>query len=208
MSPADRGPEAPFRILAVCTGNICRSPAAEAHLRAALGPGGGVEVRSAGLHARAGAPVAPWMAELLEVPLEGFVARQLTSPEVAEADLVLTMTREQRSAVVSGTPTAVRRTFALREFAELVALAAGSGVQIPGDSAGERLAALVPLVPRFRAMRRGADDDIDDPFGGDRAGYARALLSIRTAVETIASVVTADPGSARTAPPARLDRSA
>lgn len=49
------------RILVVCTGNICRSPVAEAMLRDALP---GLEVHSAGLGALAGHGVEPTAAAL------------------------------------------------------------------------------------------------------------------------------------------------
>ena len=45
------------------------------------------------------------------------VSRELTQDLVVAADLVLTATREQRSAVVTRVPTALKRTFTLGEFA-------------------------------------------------------------------------------------------
>ena len=55
----------PFTVLAVCTGNICRSPAVERLLVAELGPGSDVHVVSAGVGAVVGAPISPPMAALL-----------------------------------------------------------------------------------------------------------------------------------------------
>ena len=48
MSFDQSPPARPFRVLTVCTGNICRSPAVERLLAAALGPDADVEVSSAG----------------------------------------------------------------------------------------------------------------------------------------------------------------
>ena len=52
-----------FSILAVCTGNVCRSPAVERLLASKLGPT--VSVRSAGTHALVGHPISEPMAALL-----------------------------------------------------------------------------------------------------------------------------------------------
>ena len=52
-----------FSILAVCTGNVCRSPAVERLLASKLGPT--VRVSSAGTHALVGHPISEPMAALL-----------------------------------------------------------------------------------------------------------------------------------------------
>ena len=52
-----------FTILTVCTGNLCRSPAAERLLASKLGPT--VKVSSAGTHALVGQPISEPMAALL-----------------------------------------------------------------------------------------------------------------------------------------------
>ena len=181
---------APFSVLVVCTANICRSPVAEAHLRAALPVDADVVVRSAGLRARVGHPVAPGMAALLDVPLDAFAAAQVTPEAVRSADLVLAMTRDQRAAVVGAVPGAVRSTFTLREFADLVQLAEQAGA-VPPTGPGERLAALVRLAPRYRALRTsGPDDDIDDPYGQAAPAYAHALDALRGSVAVVAAALT------------------
>jgi protein-tyrosine phosphatase len=179
-----------FRLLVVCTRNVCRSPAAEAYLRDAFPPSTGVEVSSAGLYARVGEPVAGGTARLLDVPLPGFSSRQVTAEMIEDADLVLSMTREQRAALVTTVPAAVRRTFTLREFAELAVLAREYGAEIPSGSPAHSLVALTALVPRYRSLRRAGDgDDIADPYGRDHQEYARAMLEVRTAVTAMVSAV-------------------
>ena len=180
---ADRPPVA---LLVVCTGNICRSPAAELLLRAGLGDDAGIAVASAGLAARAGEPVAAPMARLLAargVDPRGFVARQLHPPLLRSSGLVLTMTAAQRSTVVSRAPAAVRRTFTLREFAELARLGAG----LPAERhPADRLAALVAAAPRLRALRTGPrEDDVEDPYGLPEEVFARVLTRIEAAVGTL-----------------------
>lgn len=176
-------------LLVVCTGNICRSPAAELLLRAGLG-NAGLAVASAGLAARAGEPVAAPMAALLTasgVDAAGFRARQLQPPMLHAAGLVLTMTTAQRAAVVGRLPAVVRRTFTLREFAELARL--GAGLPSQPDPAA-RLAALVAAAPRLRALRTGLrEDDVEDPYGLPADVFARSFRRIEQAVEALLDVL-------------------
>ena len=184
----DRAPEA--SVLVVCTANVCRSPAAEVLLRTALGPESRIAVGSAGLRARVGEPMAPEMARLLGVPAGTVRGRQFAPEAARDAGLVLTMTRAQRAAVVSAVPAALRRTFTLREFADLVQLAEEAGA-VPPTGHGERLAALVRLAPRYRALRTsGPDDDIEDPYGQAAPVYTHALDALRASVTVVAAALT------------------
>lgn len=186
----------PFTVLTVCTGNICRSPAVERLLAAALGSDSGVRVESAGVGAVVGAPVAPLMASRLEavgVPHDGFAARQVTETMVRAADLVLPLTRRHRSAVVELVPAAVRRTFTVRELARLAA-AVGPDA-LPAGTPAERLAALVPLAAAQRGLHRARpqDDDVVDPWGYDDTAYAQSFDQLAPAVAAIAAVALGEP---------------
>ncbi len=84
-----------MRILVVCAGNTCRSPAGEAAIRVAASRAGVlIEVSSAGTGAEwVGAPPTPAMVSAGEargIEITGS-ARQVTSAELAAADLVLAM---------------------------------------------------------------------------------------------------------------------
>jgi protein-tyrosine phosphatase len=182
-------PRPPFAVLAVCTGNICRSPAVEVALRKALEPGADVVVLSAGLHARVGQPVEPAMARLLGDVPDGLRGRQVTPDLVRAAGLILTMTREHRRALVTSFPSAVRRTFTLREFAELGRAAAAAGSVDAAGSVGTALEALVRAAPRHRAQRAAGDDDIEDPYGRDDAVFTRVHAAIEEAVRALAGVL-------------------
>jgi protein-tyrosine phosphatase len=178
-----------FAVLVLCTANICRSPVAEAHLRSELGPDADVAVSSAGLRARTGEPVWPAMAEAAGVPLAGFTARQVDRDLLRRADLVLTMTRAQRAAAVDLAPATLRRTFTLREFADLALLASWAGPLVAA-SPGRRLAGLTAAAPRFRARRlAGVHDDIEDPYGRDRVAYEQADAEVRRAAAVLATLV-------------------
>ena len=196
----------PVTVLVVCEGNICRSPVAEVLLRTALDGAAGVQVASAGMRARVGSPVEAVMAELLQdlAPAD-FAARQVTSAVVGRAALVLTMTRDQRSALVQLAPGCLRRTFTVREFAELAFLVRADGQGHEG-SAAERLAELTRLAPRYRDRRDAGRrrDDVEDPFGRSREEHVQAFEAIEAAVAGIAAAVLgASPDSLRPPAPRR-----
>jgi protein-tyrosine phosphatase len=82
-------------ILVLCTGNICRSPIAEAVLRERLGAPE-VMVSSAGTSALVGYPADPLALEVSKhfgFDLSLHSGRQATTPLLLAADLVLVMTR-------------------------------------------------------------------------------------------------------------------
>ncbi len=101
------------RILVVCTGNICRSPVAEAMLRRALPQR---EISSAGLGALVGHGVEPTARELAEadgLDASNHRARQLTAEMLQAADLVLVMSDGQRRAIADLAPEALGKTMLL-----------------------------------------------------------------------------------------------
>ncbi|MER5669730.1 hypothetical protein [Pseudonocardia alni] len=182
-----------FRVLMVCTGNICRSPAAELMMRSLLvGRLGGresarVEVSSAGVAAVVGsgmhplsrAELSPWgLAERAGT----FRARQLDDRAVAGVDLVLGADVRHRSSVLERHPQLLDRTFALREFARLVD--AADTMTLPPDLV-KRGAALVDLARVTRGTVPPADDTVPDPVGGPASRHRDAVLRIFQAVHTI-----------------------
>ncbi len=174
-----------YSVLVICTANICRSPAAASLLERAMGSDRSVRVGSAGVRARVGAPFDEDMSAALGEELPVFRARQLTSAMIGESDLILTMSSGHRSAVVSAVPSAIRRTFTLREFADLAALA-GPGAAGADATAAGTLAALAAQAPRMRPQRSGRPNDIADPYGRGTAAYERAVADISAAVASLA----------------------
>ena len=166
-----------MHLLFVCTGNICRSPTGE-RLAAALNaadPIPGFRASSAGTRAVIGNPVHPEAARVL-TDLGGdpadFAARQLKPAIASEADLVLTMTREHRDAVLELAPRQLRRTFTLAEAAALVTQFDPSD---PTELAGLR-------------SRLHADEafDVTDPIGQGPEVFDRVGAQI---AELVAPVV-------------------
>ncbi|MWJ27514.1 low molecular weight phosphotyrosine protein phosphatase [Halomonas sp. ZH2S] len=114
------------RILVVCTGNICRSPVAEAFLRQQLPER---QISSAGLGALEGRPVSPLSRELAEaegLDVTHHQGRQLTATMIQEADLILVMSEGQRRAVGKQAPQALGKTLLLGRW-----LDSGEGQDIP-----------------------------------------------------------------------------
>lgn len=176
------------RVLVVCTGNVCRSPAAELLLRDRLGAAD-VAVASAGVHALVGQPVDPPVAGLLEergVPAAGFRARQLAPAEAGDADVVLVMTREHRAAVVRTRPGAVRRTLLLLDAADAAAAVAGEGWPAELPDVASRLAALPRLANRHRgAARTGGGAEVPDPHRQSAAVHRSTVELLAEAVDTL-----------------------
>ena len=167
MPPDPRsGPAEPFGVLFVCTGNICRSPTAEALARRELAryPGVPLEVSSAGSHALEGNPAASrsmLAASTRGASLERHFARELTRRRVRSAGLILCMAAEHRPFVLSYDRSAANRTFLLATFARV----AGQWDWLAGSPAE-----LVALAAEHAQELDG--DDIDDPLGHPAEAYA------------------------------------
>ncbi|TFV75018.1 hypothetical protein E4P39_11200 [Blastococcus sp. CT_GayMR19] len=169
--------EAPFTVLFVCTGNICRSPIAErvtrSYLDAALGPDADcVRLGSAGTQAVVGSGVHARSAAVLTSlggDSGGFAARQLTDDMAVAADLTLGLTRNHRRAVLKRSPRGLSRTFTVLEAADLASLIP-MDAELPGATFAERCRSLVREMAAARS-RRASDvrDDIPDPFGESEA---------------------------------------
>ena len=98
---------------------------------------------------------------------------------VEDSDLVLTATRAIRSRVLEDSPAALRRTFTVLEFADLVDVVDRHPDDGPAD-----------LVRRAAAERSRStldDDDIPDPYRRGVEANARAAALMSDAVERIAA---------------------
>ncbi len=109
-----------MRILYLCTANICRSASAAQLLRSHLAQREvtGVEIRSAGTHARQGMPgctVAPALHDVAHT------SQVLTADLLGWADLVLPAARDHMPGIAALDPGARRKSFTIRQAGRLAA---------------------------------------------------------------------------------------
>lgn len=120
-----------------------------------------------------GSPMHPHAALVLQ-SLGGdpsnFVSRRVTASIAAEADLILTMTKEHRDAVLRLAPRQLRRTFTLIEAARLIT-----------DHRAHEISDLAVLRPRLE----GELLDVADPIGRSEEFHAAVGTQIAGAMPPI-----------------------
>lgn len=183
----------PFRILLVCTGNVCRSAQAQQLMQArtvrqAPALAEHLSFGSAGTRALARRPMPEEAAALSRAhggASEGHCGTQLTKDMVRDADLVLGMAREHRRDAVKLVPAASRWTFMLTEFAALLDDLADTLPELPEDWAELGLREQLRRTVRWAAGRRGFTPELPesfvavvDPYGASAAVYEESADQI------------------------------
>lgn len=185
-----------MRLLFVCTGNVCRSPLAarlaQTWATAALdGAAADVAISSAGLNAPVNQPMDPYSAAALRRlggDPTGTNSQALTAAMPESADLVLTMTRRQRSQTLKLFPRGLRRTFTLLEARDLLAQANLTGLEfVPLPDRARDLAERLHAARTWRTAPES--DDIEDPIGRAAGVHNRVARQIADALRPLADVL-------------------
>ncbi len=157
-------PSSPYRVIAVCTGNICRSPMAELMLKAALereGLDSVVTVDSAGTTGyEAGRPIDPRAARRLSaahLASERHVARQWDARWFSERDLILALDIDHHAWLTESAP---------------------------DDEALDKIRMLRSFDPAM-SERDLLDQGIEDPWYGGHADFDAVFHQIHAALPGI-----------------------
>jgi protein-tyrosine phosphatase len=169
-----------FAVVTLCTGNVHRSALAASLLRQwadwylSHDLAGVVSVASAGFAAPVGTPMGDrvlTIARALGADGSSHRAAQVDDPLLAGADLVLVASRRQLEKVLNRTPSAVRKTFTIREAGRIA-----EGMEAAPPASPDDLRHVVQRLADLRAgAARETDDDIIDPQGLGEAAYLQLV---------------------------------
>ncbi len=165
MTSDQPGPTRPYRVLVVCTGNICRSPMGAVVLRERVveaGLGDQVEIASAGISDEEhGRPIDRRARAVLAAagyPVPEHRAHQVSPEELGRYDLALAMTRQHARALWRRAESLGNGTTEIRLWREF------DGTEVaafPGEY----------------------DLDVPDPWYGDDAGFYDTLRTVEAGAD-------------------------
>jgi len=176
-----------FRVLMVCTANLCRSPYAAMRLQDELVRNGirGVAVTSAGTRAQLGSLMPAKLLKIMArrgITADEHRSRPIDCDLIRSADVVLTAATVHRREVARLVPSARPKLFNLRQFARLLEHIS------PAVIDQLTVAELVQVCGGARGLGGPVadDEDIDDPWGRSRFAYHHMAREIDRALDVVA----------------------
>lgn len=186
-----------FRVLMVCTGNICRSPVAARLLTVGLatrlpaGEASRVRITSAGTSAVVGAPIDRLAEHTLVargVPIVPHKGKQLEESDLVNADLILAMTPSHARQCIRLSSECAPRVHTLRGAGLLL-----TGQRAAGPSAMDVVARGRAIVNHLAAQKAGlpaeADLDVADPVGLPLEAFERTATVIANALTPLIEIL-------------------
>ncbi|MDO4665571.1 MAG: low molecular weight protein-tyrosine-phosphatase [Actinomycetaceae bacterium] len=188
-----------YRVLMVCTGNICRSVMAQAVLDSALQRAGvvGVEVDSVGISGEEfGNPIDRRAANVLRTggyPIPLHRTRQITLRDIADSTLILAMTsthfnRVQCLATQAGIETHPGATGPGRTNLRMYR-SFGTDPRISPHDTGEGDPFHCTMPPGDAAWYRRSELDVPDPWYGTKQDFVETLRTIEDATPALVEFV-------------------
>ena len=178
-------PDMSLHIHFVCTGNLCRSPMAEALLRHRLETSGcdDINVTSSGTwayHGREATPEAVATVAARGADLSAHHSRPVDPEEVTGADLVVAMTSVHVREILSLVPEVGDRVVLMKEIKEIAPRSLGTDT-----TKKERIDALTggQRPPRRRSL------DVDDPMGLPVHSYERTATELTDGIEVLVKLL-------------------
>ncbi|MEI6453722.1 MAG: hypothetical protein WCO31_03955 [Actinomycetes bacterium] len=183
-----------LKILVVCRANLCRSPVAARLLADSLGKlATPAEVRSRGLMDSGLEPPERYVEIVSDwgMDLEGHISQRLSPEDLAEADLVFTMTREILREVVVATASVWPKAFTMCEF---VRRASSSRMRRADEDLETWLLELGEGRERRDLLGSSPDDDVADPVELSTVeDIVEVLNQLRQLSGDLASVLSGSP---------------
>ena len=172
----------PAKVLMVCTGNICRSPAM--HYLAAREWAEAADVTSAGISAQVEMDATPEIrrsAAAHGLTFPRHQPTQLTAALVDRADLVLVATEVHARWIEREVGRWPDHMFGLKQAAELASIAE----RPEGDTPAERLRAAATSLLIAGQQQTTPLRSLDDPWSLDQVTYDRVMAEIADALSTL-----------------------
>jgi protein-tyrosine-phosphatase len=189
-------------ILFVCTGNTCRSPMAQALFnQLAARHQLPVQALSAGVSATTGTPISDQTKAILRNRgvTEALFSTELSQEILNRSSVILTMTLNHKRLVIQRYPSAIDKTFTLREYVEsdpevLAVIAERASLYsdmhlkkaLNQEITKEEINQLAQLEHKL------PHDDIADPFGGDYHEYEHCANEIEGCILKLISKLRKD----------------